>query len=156
MESIASGTLKFLEVLRLNLDATQPSSFSVDWQARSASVDTQQKNRPNETNCLPIPEAPMRSPKATAFWQVANYREAYGIFSCPARVFCQHGSHRSGPSQLGETAKIIERSTKHQAGDSHELRLGNSNIWCANPGVGPPEVCAGHATDAPGPQSPKD
>ena len=76
MESIAGGTLNFLEVLRY-LGA--PSRL---FSAGSSECfgDTQQKAA-NETTAF-RPRSPYAVAKSTAFWQVASYREAYGIYAC--------------------------------------------------------------------------
>jgi len=53
-------------------------------------VIPKQKRQMRTKLCLPIPEAPMPSPKGTAFWQVAkqlSWRPIMVLFLCVARVF---------------------------------------------------------------------
>jgi len=120
MESIASGTLNFLEVLRY-LDAPT-RLFSAG--SSECFGDTQQKPA-NETTAF-HPRSPYAVAKSTAFWQVANYREAYGIFCCTG-ILANHESPLR-PSRF-VTQKIIEGVRSIKRGDSHELRLGNLDIW---------------------------
>ena len=64
--------------------------------------------------------------KSTAFWQVANYREAYNIFCCTG-ILANHESPLR--PQRFVTQKIIQGVRRIQLGESRELRLGNLDIW---------------------------
>ncbi len=76
MESIAGGTLNLLEVIRylgapMRLFNAGSSECFGDTGREPANEDTPFK-----------PRSPYAVAKATAFWQVTNYREAYGLFAC--------------------------------------------------------------------------
>ena len=80
-ESISIGTLNLLEVIR-TLD--MPVRF---YNACSSECfgNTEGKRADEETPFRP--RSPYAVAKAAAFWQVANYREAYGIFACSGLLF---------------------------------------------------------------------
>lgn len=120
MESIASGTLNFLEVLRyLNAPTRLFSAGSSE-----CFGDTQQQPA-NETTAF-HPRSPYAVAKSTAFWQVANYREAYGIFCCTG-ILANHESPLR-PRRF-VTQKIIDGVKRIKRGETQELRLGNLDIW---------------------------
>ena len=120
MESIAGGTLNFLEVLRYLGAPTRLFSAG----SSECFGDTQQ-NPANETTAF-HPRSPYAVAKSTAFWQVANYREAYGIFCCTG-ILANHESPLR--PQRFVTQKIIEGVRRIKRGESQELRLGNLDIW---------------------------
>lgn len=120
MESIAGGTLNFLESLRyLGL----PSRF---FSAGSSECfgDTGPEAA-NEASAFQ-PRSPYAVAKSAAFWQVANYREAYGIYCCTG-VLANHESPLR-PSRF-VTQKIITGVQAIKAGTEQHLRLGNLDIW---------------------------
>jgi GDPmannose 4,6-dehydratase len=120
MESIAAGTLNFLEVLRYLGAPTRLFSAG-----SSECFGDTQKEPANETTAFQ-PRSPYAVAKSTAFWQVANYREAYGIFCCTG-ILANHESPLR--PQRFVTQKIIEGVQRIQRGESRELRLGNLDIW---------------------------
>jgi GDPmannose 4,6-dehydratase len=120
MESIAGGTLNFLEVLRY-LDA--PTRL---FSAGSSECFGDTKQEPANESTAFQPRSPYAVAKSTAFWQVANYREAYGIFCCTG-ILANHESPLR--HQRFVTQKIIEEVQRIQRGESQELRLGNLDIW---------------------------
>lgn len=120
MESIASGTLNFLEVLRYLGAPTRLFSAG----SSECFGDTQQQAA-NETTAF-HPRSPYAVAKSTAFWQVANYREAYGIFCCTG-ILANHESPLR-PKRF-VTQKIIDGVRRIKLGEAKELRLGNLDIW---------------------------
>ena len=120
MESIAGGTLNFLEVLRYLGAPTRLFSAG----SSECFGDTQQ-NPASETTAF-HPRSPYAVAKSTSFWQVANYREAYGIFCCTG-ILANHESPLR--PQRFVTQKIIEGVRRIKRGESQELRLGNLDIW---------------------------
>jgi GDPmannose 4,6-dehydratase len=120
MESIAGGTLNFLEVLRYLGAPTRLFSAG----SSECFGDTQQ--RPANEKTAFHPRSPYAVAKSTAFWQVANYREAYGIFCCTG-ILANHESPLR--PQRFVTQKIIEGVRRIKRGESEELRLGNLDIW---------------------------
>jgi GDPmannose 4,6-dehydratase len=120
MESIAGGTINFLEVLRYLRAPTRLFSAG----SSECFGDTQEQPA-NEATAF-HPRSPYAVAKSTSFWQVANYREAYGIFCCTG-ILSNHESPLR-PRRF-VTQKIIEGVRSIKRGESHELRLGNLDIW---------------------------
>ncbi len=120
MESIASGTLNFLEVLRYLGAPTRLFSAG----SSECFGDTQQ--RPATEATAFRPRSPYAVAKSTAYWQVANYRDAYGIFCCTG-ILANHESPLR-PHRF-VTQKIIEGVRRMKRGEMYELRLGNLDIW---------------------------
>jgi GDPmannose 4,6-dehydratase len=120
MESIAGGTLNLLEVIRYLgapvrlFNAGSSESFG-DTGHTPANEDTPFR-----------PRSPYGVAKATAFWQVANYREAYGLQVCTG-ILANHESPLR-PSRF-VTQKIIEGVKAIAAGRVETLQLGNLEIW---------------------------
>lgn len=120
MESIAGGTLNFLEVIRYL--ATPCRLFSAG--STECFGDTNGKPANEETAFKP--RSPYGVAKSTAFWQVANYREAYGLFCCTG-ILANHESPLR-PNRF-VTQKIIQGVKEIKRGTLRELRLGNLDIW---------------------------
>ena len=120
MESIAGGTLNLLEVIRylgvpVRLFNAGSSECFGDTGMEPANEDTPFK-----------PRSPYAVAKATAFWQVANYREAYGLFACTG-ILANHESPLR-PERF-VTQKIIHGMKAIAKGNMEKLRLGNLDIW---------------------------
>lgn len=71
------------------------------------------------------PRSPYATAKAAAFWQVANYREGYGIFACSGILFNHESPLR--PERF-VTQKIVASAHRIARGEQKELRLGNTKI----------------------------
>lgn len=120
MESIAGGTLNFLEALRyLGLGSR---FFSAGSSECFGDTGTQAAS---ETSAF-HPRSPYAVAKSTAFWQVANYRDAYGIYGCTGILANHESSLR--PSRF-VTQKIITAVKDIKAGTQQRLLLGNLDIW---------------------------
>jgi GDPmannose 4,6-dehydratase len=80
-ESISVGTLNLLEAIRI---LEMPVRF---YNAGSSECfgNTDGERATEETPFRP--RSPYAVAKAAAFWQVANYREAYDIFACSGLLF---------------------------------------------------------------------
>jgi GDPmannose 4,6-dehydratase len=120
MESIAGGTLNLLEVIRylgapVRLFNAGSSECFGDTGREPANEDTPFK-----------PRSPYAVAKATAFWQVANYREAYGLFACTG-ILANHESPLR-PNRF-VTQKIIQGVKAIAEGKQEKLVLGNLEIW---------------------------
>jgi GDPmannose 4,6-dehydratase len=120
MESIAGGTLNLLEVIRylgapVRLFNAGSSECFGDTGREPANEDTPFK-----------PRSPYAVAKATAFWQVANYREAYGLFACTG-ILANHESPLR-PNRF-VTQKIIQGVQAIADGKQEKLVLGNLDIW---------------------------
>ena len=73
----------------------------------------------------PVRPRALRVAKSTAYWQVATYREAYGIAACTGILF----NHESGlrPERF-VTRKIVSTACRIRAGSSERLRLGDVTV----------------------------
>jgi GDPmannose 4,6-dehydratase len=120
LESIASATLNFLEVLRYL--KTPSKLFSAG--STECFGDTGTKSA-NEATAFQ-PRSPYGVAKSTAFWQLANYRQAYGLFCCTG-ILANHESPLRASRFV--TQKIIQGVKDIRAGKLRELRLGNLDIW---------------------------
>jgi GDPmannose 4,6-dehydratase len=71
------------------------------------------------------PRSPYAVAKATSFWQVASYREAYGLFACSGILFNHESPLR--PERF-VTQKIVRVARRIAAGSDELLTLGNLDI----------------------------
>ena len=71
------------------------------------------------------PRSPYAVAKAAGFWEVANYREAYGLFACSGILFNHESPLR--PERF-VTRKIVATACRIAEGSSENLRLGNMAI----------------------------
>jgi GDPmannose 4,6-dehydratase len=71
------------------------------------------------------PRSPYAVAKATAFWEVANYREAYNLFACTGILFNHESPLR--PERF-VTQKIVKSACRIAAGSMEKLHLGNITI----------------------------
>jgi len=119
LESISVGTLNLLEAIRF-LDA--PMRF---YSAGSSECFGDTGALPATETTAFRPRSPYAVAKAAAFWQVANYREAYGIFACSGILFNHESPLR--PERF-VTRKIIRAACRIAGGHYEMLRLGNIDI----------------------------
>ena len=82
-------------------------------------------DRPADENTPFRPRSPYAVAKATAFWQVANYREAYDIFACSGILFNHESPLRP---QRFVTQKIINGACRIAKDTSEKLYLGNISV----------------------------
>ncbi len=119
LDSIATGTLNLLEAIRFTgkkirmYNAGSSESFG---DTGEAAADEATPFRPR---------SPYAVAKATAFWEVANYREAYGLFACSGILFNHESPLR--PARY-VTRKIVSAVARIRAGSGEKLRLGNMAI----------------------------
>jgi GDPmannose 4,6-dehydratase len=71
------------------------------------------------------PRSPYAVAKAAAFWQVANYREAYNLFACSGILFNHESPLR--PERF-VTRKIVASVCRIAEGSQEKLHLGNISI----------------------------
>lgn len=71
------------------------------------------------------PRSPYAVAKAAAFWQVANYREAYNLHACSGILFNHESPLR--PKRF-VTRKIVQAASRIAAGSKEKLSLGNLSI----------------------------
>jgi len=118
LESIAQGTLNLLEAIRIT---GRPIKL---YNAGSSECfgDTEE---PADENTPFRPRSPYAVAKATSFWEVANYREAYGLYACSGMLFNHESPLR--PVRF-VTKKIVLAACRIAAGGREKLHLGNITI----------------------------
>jgi GDPmannose 4,6-dehydratase len=119
MESISGGTLNLLEAIRFT---NKKIRF---YSAGSGDVFGDTGSEPANENTILRPRSPYAVAKASAFWQVANYREAYDLFSCTGLLFNHESPLR--PKHF-VTQKIIKSARQIASGNIDKLVLGNLAI----------------------------
>ena len=88
--------------------------------------DISPKDEPANEGSPFKPRSPYAVAKASAFWQVASYREAYNIFACSG-ILANHESPLR-PNRF-VTQKIINGVINIKAGRAKSLQLGNLDVW---------------------------
>ena len=119
LESIAVGTLNILEAIRF---IGEPIKF---YNAASSEVFGDINGAAADESTAFSPRSPYAVAKATAFWEVANYREAYGLFACSGILFNHDSPLR--PERF-VTQKAISSACRIAAGKQDKLYLGNIDI----------------------------
>jgi GDPmannose 4,6-dehydratase len=119
IESIALGTLTLLEAIRLSdLDIRLYSAGSTECFGDTGDEIATESTQFN-------PRSPYAVAKASAFWTVANYRDAYGMFACTG-ILSNHDSPLR-PRRF-VTRKIINAVASLYLGEELTLSLGNLEI----------------------------
>jgi GDPmannose 4,6-dehydratase len=119
LESIGVGTLNILEAIRF---IGKPIKF---YNAASSEVFGDINGAAADESTPFSPRSPYAVAKATAFWEVANYREAYGLFACSGILFNHDSPLR--PERF-VTQKIVASACRIAAGKQDKLYLGNIDI----------------------------
>lgn len=119
MESIAMGTLNFLEAIRF---IDRPIRF---YNAGSGECYGDTRDDPATEDSPFRPRSPYAVAKAAAHGLVANYREAYGIFACTGILFNHESPLR--PARF-VTKKIVSAAARIASGSAEKLLLGNIEI----------------------------
>ncbi len=117
-ESISIGTLHILECLRM---LKKEIRF---YNAGSSEVFGNTLEPADEETPF-RPRSPYATAKATAHYAVANYREAYELFSCTGILFNHESPLR--PERF-VTQKIISTAVRIATGSRERLKLGNLAI----------------------------
>jgi len=119
MESISIGTLTLLEAIRFT---ELPIRF---YNAGSSECFGNINGAAANEQTPFAPRSPYAVAKSAAFWQLANYREAYGLFGCTGILF-NHESHLR-PERF-VTRKIVSAACRIAAGSNEMLHLGDISI----------------------------
>lgn len=119
LESIATATHNFLEVLRF---LELPVKF---YNAGSSECFGETPPEGADEMTPFRPRSPYGVAKSTAYWQVANYREAYGILACTGILFNHESALR--PTRF-VTRKIVGAACRIKCGSNERLRLGKLSI----------------------------
>jgi GDPmannose 4,6-dehydratase len=135
LESISVSTLNFLECIRF---IGKPIRF---YNAGSSECFGDLDGAAGSELTPFRPRSPYAVAKATAFWQVANYREAYGLFACSGILFNHESPLR--PERF-VTKKIALAAARIARGLQKQLLLGNTAV-CRDWGWAPEYVEAMHS-----------
>lgn len=128
LESISIGTLNLLEAIRF---MGEPIKL---YNAGSSECFGDSSQQPADETTPFRPRSPYAVAKAAAFWQVANYREAYGLFACSGILYNHESPLR--PERF-VTQKVIAAACRIARGSQEQLHLGNISIqrdwgWAAD------------------------
>lgn len=119
LESISVAVLNLLEGIRfLKKDVRLYNAGSSESFGETGNVAADE-NTPFR------PRSPYAMAKAAAFWQVANYREAYGLYACSGILFNHESPLR--PERF-VTQKIVHGACRIAAGRQKVLELGNLSV----------------------------
>lgn len=119
LESTTIGTLNLLECIRLlDRNIRFYSSSSSDCFGDTGELAADEKTPFS-------PRSPYGVAKAAAFWEVANYREAYDLYACSGILFNHESPLR--PERF-VTQKIVSAACRIARGDQEKLILGNLSI----------------------------
>jgi GDPmannose 4,6-dehydratase len=119
LESISVGTLNLLEAIRFT---EQPVRF---YNAGSSECFGDTGSVAADEMTPFRPRSPYGVAKAAAFWQVANYREAYSLHASTGILFNHESPLR--PERF-VTQKIVAAACRIADGSSETLTLGNIDI----------------------------
>lgn len=119
LESIATGTLNILEAIRFT---GRPIKF---YNAGSSECFGDTDDHPANEKTPFSPRSPYAVAKTAAFWEVANYREAYKLFACTGILFNHESPLR--PERF-VTRKIVSAAVRIASGSKDKLFLGNLDI----------------------------
>jgi GDPmannose 4,6-dehydratase len=119
IQSFTLGTLNVLEACRMiNKPIRQYHAGSSECFGDTAGV-------PATENTPFNPRSPYAVAKASAYWLVNNYREAYGLYACTGILFNHESPLR--PHRF-VTQKIVQSAIRIAAGSTEKLTLGRMDI----------------------------
>lgn len=118
-ESIVVGVVNLLEAIRI-----LKSPIRV-YNAGSSEMFGSTRDAPANESTAFRPCSPYGIAKATSYWQVAQYRDAYGIHACTGILFNHESPLR--PERF-VTQKIVAAACRIAAGDAHTVSLGDVSI----------------------------
>jgi GDPmannose 4,6-dehydratase len=120
MESISVATLNLLEVIRF-------LGAGIRFFSAGSSECFGDIGENPATEVTPLhPCSPYAVAKSASFWQVATYRQAYGMFACTG-ILSNHESPLR-PKRF-VTQKVIDGVKSIKAGVQETLQLGNLDVW---------------------------
>ena len=119
LESIANATINILEAIRFT------SICCRFYNASSSECFGDTGGKPADENTPFRPKSPYGVAKASAFWQVSNYRESYGLYACSGIMFNHESILR--PSRF-VTRKICQSAANIALGKQKVLTLGDLTI----------------------------
>ncbi|NET35083.1 MAG: GDP-mannose 4,6-dehydratase [Cyanothece sp. SIO1E1] len=120
LESVTIGSLNLLEAVRFM--GTPIKLYNASSSECFGDIGT---HAADETTPF-RPRSPYAVAKSAAFWEVANYREAYSLFACSGILFNHESPLR--PERF-VTQKIVAAACRIARGSQEKLNLGNVDIW---------------------------
>lgn len=120
LESIAHATLNLLEAVRFIGHPVRVYNAASGECFGETSADAP------ATETSPFrPRSPYGVAKAAAFWEVANYREAYGLYACSGILFNHESPLR--PARF-VTRKVVRAACRIAAGTNERLQIGHIGV----------------------------
>lgn len=119
LESIALGTLNMLESIRF---LNRPVRF---YHAGSSECFGEVGRRAASERTPFQPRSPYAVAKASAYWMVSNYREAYGLYAASGILFNHESPLR--PARF-VTQKIVDAAIRIADGEWDRLTLGRLDV----------------------------
>jgi len=119
IQSVVIGTLNMLEAIRLTDHKIRL------YHAGSSECFGDTQGQPANEQTPFQPRSPYAVAKASAYWLVDNYREAYNLYACTGILFNHESPLR--PAHF-VTQKIISTAKRIAAGSGETLRLGRMDI----------------------------
>jgi len=118
-ESIIVGTVNLLETIRM---LGRPIRL---YNAGSSEMFGNTGGEPASEATILKPRSPYAIAKATSFWQVAQYREAYGIHAATGILFNHESPLR--PERF-VTQKVVAAACRIAAGEQDTVTLGDLSV----------------------------
>ncbi len=118
-ESIIVGTVNLLETIRM---LNRPIRL---YNAGSSEMFGNTRGEPANEETILRPCSPYAIAKATSFWQVAQYRDAYGIHAATGILFNHESPLR--PERF-VTQKVVAAACRIASGQQNMLSLGDLSI----------------------------
>jgi GDPmannose 4,6-dehydratase len=118
-ESIVVGTINLLEAVRLLAKRIRI------YNAGSSEMFGNAGEQPADERTILLPRSPYGIAKATSFWQIAQYREAYGIEAATGILFNHESPLR--PERF-VTQKIVAAACRIATGEQDSLALGDLTV----------------------------
>ena len=118
-ESIVVGTLNLLEAIRM---LAKPIRL---YNAGSSEMFGNSGREPANERTVLRPRSPYGIAKATSFWQIAQYREAYGIRAATGILFNHESPLR--PERF-VTQKIVAAACRIARGEQQTVSLGDLSV----------------------------
>ena len=118
-ESIIIGTVNLLETIRM---LGKPIRL---YNAGSSEMFGNTGDRAAGETTVLRPRSPYGIAKATSFWQIAQYRDAYGMQACTGILFNHESPLR--PERF-VTQKIVAGACRIAAGEQQTLTLGDLSV----------------------------
>jgi GDPmannose 4,6-dehydratase len=119
LESIATATLNVLEVIRF---LGIPCRF---YNAGSSECFGNTGDTAADENSAFRPRSPYAVAKSTAFWEIANYRDAYGLYACSGILFNHESPIRASRFVTRKIASAVARIAREGGG---HLTLGDLSV----------------------------